>query len=47
MQKIQVIILGYYAIILMIIFGLILQMHPLSPNSDQHQFSPNEIHTLS
>ena len=31
----------------MIIFGLILQMHPLSPNSDQHQFSPNNIHTLS
>ena len=22
-------------------------LYPLSPNSDQHQFSPNEIHTLS
>ena len=21
--------------------------NPLSPNSDQHQFSPNNIHTLS
>ena len=21
--------------------------NPLSPNSDQHQFSPNDIHTLS
>ena len=22
-------------------------INPLSPNSDQHQFSPNNIHTLS
>jgi len=22
-------------------------VNPLSPNSDQHQFSPNNIHTLS
>ena len=22
-------------------------INPLSPNSDQHQFSPNMIHTLS
>ena len=22
-------------------------VNPLSPNSDQHQFSPNDIHTLS
>ena len=22
-------------------------LNPLSPNSDQHQFSPNDIHTLS
>ena len=24
-----------------------LTFNPLSPNSDQHQFSPNDIHTLS
>ena len=24
-----------------------LHINPLSPNSDQHQFSPNNIHTLS
>ena len=22
-------------------------INPLSPNSDQHQFSPNDIHTLA
>ena len=22
-------------------------LNPLSPNSDQHQFSPNDIHTMS
>ena len=22
-------------------------LNPLSPNSDQHQFSPNDIHTLA
>ena len=22
-------------------------LNPLSPNSDQHQFSPNNIHTLA
>ena len=25
----------------------ILTYNPLSPNSDQHQFSPNDNHTLS
>ena len=25
----------------------IMTINPLSPNSDQHQFSPNNIHTLS
>ena len=24
-----------------------LSLNPLSPNGDQHQFSPNDIHTLS
>jgi len=24
-----------------------LSLNPLSPSSDQHQFSPNDIHTLS
>ena len=23
------------------------ELNPLSPNSDQHQFSPDDIHTLS
>ena len=23
------------------------RLNPLSPNGDQHQFSPNDIHTLS
>ena len=27
--------------------GLGLTVNPLSPNSDQDQFSPNNIHTLS
>ena len=26
---------------------LMASFHPLSPNSDQHQFSPNDIRTLS
>ena len=25
----------------------LLIINPLSPNSDQHQFSPNDIHTMS
>ena len=25
----------------------VLVVNPLSPNSDQHQFSPNNIHTMS
>ena len=35
-----------------IIFGIqlmrrnVLAFNPLSPNSDQHQFSPNNIHTM-
>ena len=27
--------------------GLHVFFNPLSPNSDQHQFSPNDIHTMS
>ena len=27
--------------------GTSLFLNPLSPNSDQHQFSPNDIHTMS
>ena len=27
--------------------ALIHFMNPFSPNSDQHQFSPNNIHTMS
>ena len=26
---------------------MVLQFNPLSPNSDQQQFSPNNVHTLS
>jgi len=25
----------------------VMRLNPLSPNSDQNQFSPNDIHTLS
>ena len=28
-------------------FSLLGSLNPLSPNSDQHQFPPNNIHTMS
>ena len=36
-------------LILLILIMILLEgsYNPLSPNSDQHQFSPNNIHTLS
>ena len=40
-------IMGEYQILLMPPGHPITLLNPLSPNSDYHQFSPNDIHTMS
>ena len=41
------VLMQYFVVFILLVVGIVFLSSLLSPNSDQQQFSPNNVHTLS